>query len=164
MALSRTSRRGGRGFITSTASRPGSRSAPFLLSPSALSGARSQARWTDPDAYAVPFPARASAFLPTDRRLYNPSPAFVEPARRFSGRPARVVAPPPSRALQRAKKGLPAPLHNAGGLFFQSPGHVAVCVQRGVRREVMFAKGYAGRAGINRKPGRQGPFSQVRCT
>lgn len=50
-----------------------------------------------------------------DRRLYIPSPPsgpssryvrrYVEPASRVSGRPARVVAPPPQKAAQNVEKG-----------------------------------------------------------
>lgn len=109
----------------------------------------------------------------TDRRLHYPEqpPARYRqnrPAMRISGTPARVVAPPP----QKRHHGRPAtsqapfkphkPLRiSAARLLFAQPSSVAVCVQRGVRKEVLHAKRIAGRKGLN-KP-KRGPSSSISC-
>lgn len=93
-----------------------------------------------------------------DRRFFHPAPAFSRPAMLFSGRPARVVATPPKKQLLARSGQLQRPLWS--GLSFHLPKKVVVCVQRGVRREVLAARGALG---ANR-PGRRGPFSSVRCT
>lgn len=156
--MSKALRRGGRAVFIPTASSSVSPSRPFQavesLSPPWLSSAGRR---------ALPVDDELTGFSQLDRRVFVPDEAYA-PAKRFSGRPARVVSPPPPRRVYAAKKGLPTPLvHNAGGLFFSRPSGVVVCVQRGVRREVMFASGHAGRRGVNRRPGRRGPYSSVRC-
>lgn len=96
--------------------------------------------------------------LPVDRREFSPVPALIRPARRFSGRPATLVAPKPVRASGGLfRKSLRIPW---GQILFKQPEQVAVCVQRGVRREVLHAKGIAGG---HVRPGRRGPYSNVRC-
>ncbi|AZL82948.1 hypothetical protein [Apis mellifera associated microvirus 40] len=76
---------------------------------------------------------------------------------RFSGLPARVVAAPLKKTATARSKGLRRT--SMGALLFSAPSRVAVCVQRGVRKEVLHATGNVGR----NRPGRPGPFSKVRC-
>lgn len=92
-----------------------------------------------------------------DRRFYNPVARFIRPATLLSGSPARVVASPPRKPLL-ARSG-PTWRGLLSQLSFRTPRKVAVCVRRGVRREVLAARGALG---ANR-PGRRGPFSVVRC-
>lgn len=101
-----------------------------------------------------------------DRRFYTP--VQNPPAKRFSGSPARVVSPPlKNRPVGRPGTSQvpfnpPKPLRiPAARLLFAQPAGVAVCVQRGKRKEVLHAKGIAGQTGLN--PGKSGPFSKVRC-
>lgn len=104
--------------------------------------------------------------LPDDRRTFyptQPSGLWVRerakrPAMRFSGRPARVVQGSPRKRDQEPSRALPDMFW--GALSFRTPQRVAVCVQRGRRREVIHALGIAGSR--VRKP-RYGPFSKVRC-
>lgn len=97
--------------------------------------------------------------IPADRRVYNPEPEHTRPARRFSGRPARLVADP-SPTPSRVQKGRPAALFAPAVVAFKAPAHVAVCARRGVRKEVIHANGVAGTK--VRKP-RRGPFTGVKC-
>lgn len=112
-------------------------------------------RRIDLDAYTVAFPSPA-----IDRRVFNPTPAGYRPAVRFSGRPARVVAPPPRKAPSRPGLARSRAVSSWKHVQFSVPAGVAVCVRRGVRKEVMHAIGAAG--GPVRRP-RQSEFSQVRC-
>lgn len=107
------------------------------------------------------------AYLPIDRRAFIPSapgsPSIrilrdYEPYKRFSGRPARVVAAPLVKPLQRSKNRLRA--YSPKALFFSAPSGVAVCVRRNVRKEVAFAKGFAG---TKVRRGRRSWSSNVRC-
>ncbi|QXP44167.1 MAG: hypothetical protein [Arizlama microvirus] len=98
--------------------------------------------------------------LPVDRRLWNPEPEAIRPAKRFSGVPARVVAPPPKKAIV-APSGHVRALHNPlPQLLFQKASGVAVCVQRKIRKEVLHAKQVAG---TTVKPGKRGPYSGIKC-
>lgn len=109
----------------------------------------------------------------TDRRLFYPvPPPALRPTYRapalINGSPARVVAPPlQKRATRRSltsqqpfkpHKPLRIP---AGRLLFDQPEKVAVCVQRGVRKEVLHAKRIAGRKNLA-KP-KRGPSSSISC-
>lgn len=93
-----------------------------------------------------------------DRRFYNPVAASIRPATLFSGSPARVVVASPPQKPRLARSG-PTWRGFLSQLSFRTPAKVAVCVRRGVRREVLAARGALG---ANR-PGRRGPFSSVRC-
>lgn len=102
--------------------------------------------------------------LPVDRRHYNPEPALTRPARRVSGRPARVVAPSIityRQARAAAASGRPLVGYSPSALLFNAPAGVAVCVQRKIRKQVIHAKKIAGKRGL--KSGRRGPYSSVRC-
>jgi len=108
--------------------------------------------------------------LPIDRRHYYPSSPdepisrpHSRPAKRFSGQPARVVAPPIQEQPKRRSvpAGKPAKLIRPSALLFQAPQNVAVCVQRGIRKEVLHAKGVAGKT--NLKAPKRGPYSGVSC-
>lgn len=104
-----------------------------------------------------------SEYFPVDRREYNPSPPLTRPAKRFNGKPARVVAPPITKVAPRPRQspqGRPAKLYNPAALLFQAPKSVAVCVQRNTRKEVIHAKGKAGK---KTAPPRRGPYSNIRC-
>lgn len=106
-----------------------------------------------------PAPEMEPLILPVDRRHYNPEPELTRPARRVSGVPARVVAPPLKKRLSPAGKRLPA--LSPAALLFARPAGVAVCVQRGIRKEVLHAKNVAGKTGL--KAPRRGPYSKVKC-
>lgn len=113
----------------------------------------------DPGEFSRP---SGSATLPMDRRLYSPVSRALFAPLRFSGRPARVSSPPPLQrplALPGGRRVASFSPHPAA-LFYDRPHQVGVCVQRGVRREVMFA---TGRAGGRHRAGRPGPYSSVRC-
>lgn len=106
-----------------------------------------------------------SGTLPDDRRSHIPTEPrsglrtrAKTPAMRFSGLPARVVAPPLKKRSQ--SRGRPLPKAGPAALLFSAPQSVAVCVQRGQRREVLHA---LGKAGGKVRPGKYGPFSKVRC-
>lgn len=96
----------------------------------------------------------------TDGRVFNPSRpkrAAIE----FSGRPARVVAPPvPQRRLAPSSP-VPGPsfFSTPSRLLFDQPKRVVLCVRRKVRREVILAGGYGGR----QRRGKRNQFSKVRC-
>lgn len=106
------------------------------------------------------------ALLPDDRRTFKPQPPSrlrvraraIAPAMTFSGLPARVVATPSRKSLQTPSKRRRGP--SPAALLFNAPSRVAVCVQRGRRKEVIHALGIAGRR-VSR--GKRGPFSSVRC-
>lgn len=152
MATKRSSRATpGRGVSTTasaTGQRRSSRVAALLGSNPLSPSARSQSRRID----VPPLP------LP-DRRIYNPEPKLTRPARRISGRPARVVAPTPGKRIL-GRSGKSQGLSPSVLLFARSAG-VSLCVQRGVRKEVIHAKGIAGRKGL-KKPKRNA-YSHVRC-
>jgi len=98
--------------------------------------------------------------LPVDRRLWNPEPEPTRPAKRFSGVPARVVAPSPKKA-RVAPSGKILALHNPlPQLLFQQASGVAVCVQRKTRKEVLHAKKIAGSPV---RAGKRGPYSSIKC-
>ena len=154
------SRRSGRGVpYTASGTSRGARASGYAAPTSVTRRAVTDSFW-EPD----------PLILPVDRRLFNPSPAFTRPAQRFSGVPARVVAPPVRvRAVPPAIQGVtpkkhsskPTKLFKPSALLFQAPKGVAVCVQRGVRKEVLHAKGVAGKSGLA-KP-KRGPYSGVKC-
>lgn len=105
-------------------------------------------------------------YLPVDRRTFSPStPSLpkllkIAPALRLNGVPARVVAPSPAKRAPAAA-GTRAKLYSPQTLLFQNPTGVGVCVQRGIRKEVLHAKGVAGTKGL--APPRRGPYSKIRC-
>lgn len=153
---SRPLRRSGRVVPYNASGSPRRDSAPPWALPRPVSPAADPRTWSEPD----------PVILPVDRRLYDPAPAFARPAKRFSGRPARVVAPPPIKAFQARSRQSSAPSRrpqfvNPSRLLFQAPQNVVVCVQRGVRKEVLHAKGVAGKSGLA-KP-KRGPYSSIRC-
>lgn len=151
---SRSYRRSGRGVFYTASGSSGRSSPAYPAAPTSVTR-RAVAEWSEPD----------PVLLPVDRRLYNPVPAFVRPAQRFSGRPARVVAPsvlnrPVARPAGSGTRSKPLRISPARLLFAQ-PQNVAVCVQRGVRKEVLHARGVAGKRGLA-KP-KRGPYSSIRC-
>lgn len=106
-----------------------------------------------------------SGTLPDDRRSHIPTEPrsglrqrAKTPALRFSGLPARVISAPPQK--RSTSRGRPFPRAGSAALLFQAPKSVAVCVQRGRRKEVLHALGIAGG---KVRPGKYGPFSKVRC-
>jgi len=101
----------------------------------------------------------------TDRRTFVPSPPSsrlltpYRPAQTLSGRPVRLRAVP---AKQKAQARLPSPQRLSwSAVGFVRPQRVAVCVRRGVRREVLHALKVAGRRGLS--GGRRSEFSSIRC-
>lgn len=98
--------------------------------------------------------------LLVDRRVFSPVSPLSAPARRLSGKPARVVAPPVRKPVQ-TPSGVIYKGFSPSALLFQRPQGVQVCVQRGVRKEVMHAKGYAGKRGL--APPKLNKFSKIRC-
>lgn len=83
-----------------------------------------------------------------DNRAYNPLPKAMRPARQVSGRISSMHVPK-HVSLKRAKP------------VFSIPDRTLVCVRRGVRKEVIFAKQRAGRNGA--KNYRRNHFSNVSC-
>lgn len=82
--------------------------------------------------------------------LYEP----VRPARLFSGVTATVgVADTPKKKNGRSQ----VPFR----LAFQAPSETVVCVRRSRRKEVLFAKGKAGKRG-QRRP-RRSAWSDIKC-
>jgi len=156
MTKSGSYRRSGRGVLYTASVKSRRESAPPGSLPRPVSPSADPRIWSEPD----------PVLLPVDRRFFNPENPNTRPAKRFSGRPARVVAPPvqnvfvaPPRQSQ-APKSRPAYI-SPSRLLFQAPQGVAVCVQRGVRKEVLHAKGVAGKKGLA-KP-KRGPYSSIRC-
>lgn len=86
-----------------------------------------------------------------DRREFHPS-GRARSARLVDGRSAAIQVGRPSRSRPQA---LPA------GVRFSMPWRVMMCVRRKRRREVMFAKGKAGRRG--QRPPRRNYYSEVSC-
>lgn len=126
----------------------------LLNVPNVFISGRSQGNFTDFSDYSVPFPV-------TDRRIFNPEKRFSRPAVRFSGRPARVIAPQARKARLARSRGFSSPFFTGASLAFANPRSVAVCVRRGVRREVLHAKGVAGSRGLRRP--KRNHFSSIRC-
>lgn len=111
-------------------------------------------RWL---AYAEPLA------LAEDRRRWEPQggPQDVHRvARRISGRPARVIAPPARKTRSTRPKFASSP---PAALVFRAPARVAVCVRRRTRREVIFARGQAGRPGRPSRPPRRSVYSSIHC-
>lgn len=84
-----------------------------------------------------------------DRRFF--SPLSVD-RRKSSRRWAVKVVQRPNRLVSRVYR---------PGFYFESPRHVVACVRRKRRKEVIHAKGIAGRRGLRR--GRRNQWSSVRC-
>ena len=83
-----------------------------------------------------------------DRREWNPEP--ISPARSSPRYGARLtVDRSPARSQTKAR------------VSFAMPNKVAICVRRGIRREVLHALAIAGGKGF-RKP-RRGPYSSISC-
>lgn len=92
---------------------------------------------------------RSARLYLQDAREFSPYLSTVRPAQTVSGRPTVITVAPP-----------PTPLRKAG-FSFSNPRSVTTCVRRGVRREVIFAKGKGGRG--YKKPKRLTPYSKVKC-
>lgn len=116
---------------------------------------------------SIPRPA-AKVPVVDDRRTFHPL-AEYRPVKTISGRNARLVVknrPRTKPGLIKAAVGyLRAPKAVASqtkaALSWVDPSHVAVCVRRKTRRQVLAAlKKFASGAGSKR---RHSPFSRVRC-
>lgn len=93
-------------------------------------------------------PLRLSSLsLLEDRRSYHPE------GRLFTKRPFLSQPRSASRLVQRSWIG-----HNVA---FANPEHVAVCVRRKARKQVLHAKGVAGRKGLRRP--RRSSASGISC-
>lgn len=105
---------------------------------------------------------RLPALSALDRRSYVPSPPSsplsrpYRPAVLLSGRPARFIAKPNKPAYYYGPQRL-----SWQAVGFRAPKQVAICVRRGVRKEVLFARKVAGRRGL--AGGRRNEFSNIRC-
>lgn len=103
---------------------------------------------TDPPTWADHFSGAVLSEVEDRRRFYpGPFPTDWEPAKLITGRPARVVAPPPRKTQQRGARRLPWANFTEGlssSLQFQHSRQTVVCVKRRVRKEVLHAKGVAG--------------------
>jgi len=134
-----------------------------LVNASAYSRQRSSMAAALPQTYLKP--SRRSTYIEApeipfpslDRRTYHPDP--VPTYKRLSGRPARVVAAPPAKRAHAPAGTLPEPVE-VSALLFKNPSGVKVCVQRGVRKEVMHALGVAGGPV---RPGHKTAKSKIRC-
>ena len=107
-------------------------------------------------------PARGSSSLRVfeDRREYNPE-GDLAPARSFSYPRHRLKTVTPRSGVPSLNRSIgfePVPI----GVGFANPSKVLICVRRKMRREVMFARGHAGRAG-NQFKHRTNEYSGVRC-
>lgn len=109
---------------------------------------------------------RRNLQLLEDRRLF--SPVTVRPVSTLRRdavvrtRPVIVAAPPvvasPSRSRRSTKSGLDIV---PSRVRFGAPRRVLICVRRRRRREVLHAKGVAGRRGLRRP--RRNFWSEVSC-
>lgn len=93
-----------------------------------------------------------------DRRFFHPDPTvantIIGPADIFEDYPAPSYRPSP--------KSVPLPTRVPRGVMsFRGPEHVAVCVRRQARREVLHALRKTGRGGSARR--RYNNNSKVRC-
>jgi len=95
-----------------------------------------------------------------DRRVFSFESPLEAPARRSSGRPARVIAPPLKKPL-KTPSGVIYRGFSPSALLFDRPEGVKVCVQRGVRKEVMHASGKAGKG--YKRPPVFNKYSKIRC-
>lgn len=94
--------------------------------------------------------------------LVGPSLSEYEDRRIWSPRVvSRATSYPPSRRFSGAPARLRAPLHSPQAtIAFEAPKRVLVCVRRKIRREVIHARGVAGR---RVRKGRKGPYSSIHC-
>lgn len=97
-----------------------------------------------------------------DRRTYHPL-GPNRPARYSTGTTA-------SYTLKDRKHAKPHRLRNPFGasqtraaVAFADPSHVAVCVRRKTRREVIFASGAGAKRTKRRRPQRRSATSAIRC-
>lgn len=96
-----------------------------------------------------------------DLRRYNPTEKIGYTARTVRGTRARLSVPAayPNRNVQvsgrRSRFFLPSIV------AFSQPKRVLVCIRRSRRREVLHAKGVAGRRGL--RPPRRNYFSSISC-
>lgn len=91
-----------------------------------------------------------------DRRRWNPQRSQA-PAKSFVSARHRLQAVP-----SRGKASRPGSFYwPTARIGFEYPRRVLICVRRSVRREVLHARGVAGKVG-QRRP-RRGPYSSVRC-
>lgn len=88
-----------------------------------------------------------------DRRTYNPAGPLM--------RPIGVLHRSSRRQVAKQNPAFNQPSYTKAIVTFSDPKKVPVCVRRGVRKEVLHAKGVAGSKNL-RKP-RRGPTSTIRC-
>lgn len=101
--------------------------------------------------------------LGQDRRTFSPSPFAT---RTNAGRPTRLIAKPLGpRKQARSQRLSYKPGYLPYSVAFSSPRSVAICVRRGIRKEVLHALGISGRRGLGRGRGgsRRTVFSKIRC-
>lgn len=113
----------------------------------------------------VPLPRSSRALLHVeDRRLFEPG---VRPFRTLRSRARLVVAPRPRAKPSVAKRSDAPRRHSAffsgvpARIAFKAPERVLVCIRRQRRKEVLHAKGKAGKVG-QRKP-RRSAASSISC-
>lgn len=89
-----------------------------------------------------------------DRRLFDPLRHAV--AKSFVRSSSRLVVPNVARSNKTIVRSV------SPAVKFSVPSHVAVCIRRKKRREVLFARGVGGSRRRQRRP-RWSEFSSVNC-
>lgn len=84
-------------------------------------------------------PLRLDILALEDRRLWHPE----RQNRPFAAAPRQA-----SRPVARQRPAFHQPSQTRAIIAFQEPSRVAVCVRRGIRREVLHALGVAGKRGL----------------
>lgn len=104
----------------------------------------------------IPIPDlyRVDLRLIEDRRTYTPELARPVVGISVSRGPARLVA--------KQNPAYKAPSQTKALVAFAEPKKLALCVRRGIRKEVLFAKGVGGSKKPQRAP-RKSEFSDISC-
>lgn len=90
-----------------------------------------------------------------DGRIYSPEPSLIRPALNLAGRPSRIsLSAVESKQRQKQTK---------SRLTFVSPFETVLCLRRGVRREVLFARAGFGRKIKKIRRRRRNKYSSISC-
>lgn len=99
-----------------------------------------------------------------DRRQFHPE-GVQRPALKVNGQPARLVAKDRNRAKPKQavknRFGVKVYSQTKGIIAFDAPKQTLVCIRRSRRKEVLFAKGRAGKGGM--RPPRRSWYSSISC-
>lgn len=115
-------------------------------------GSRTSVRVSVPDAFYEPIRVRTALQLLEDRRLFHPA-RDLRPVRSFFTKP-RLVIPPAKRPMRNGAHYLPSKIG------FEVPKHVAICVRRKTRKEVIIAKRVARNGGGAKH---RNIWSEIKC-